>query len=251
MPCESTREPAPYTTSRACEAGWQWHIPLQHRTGNGYVYSSNYISDEQAIEQLTNNLEGKPLAQPKLLRFVTGRRKQSWNKNVFALGLASGFLEPLESTSIYMIHESINLLIDNFPNKNFNQTLISETNKVLRIRQEKLRDFIILHYHLNQRKGESFWDACRTMAIPDSLAEQIELFQQTAQVAVGHLDFFRTNSWLAMFAGFDRIPNYYHPCVDNFDEKLVAQELNNITEGIAAAVAGLPSHKQFIANNCR
>lgn len=250
MPCESNGEPAPYTRSLACEAGWQWRIQLQHRTGNGYVYSSNHISDDQAIESLTKNLEGKALAAPKLMRFVTGMRKQSWNKNVYAIGLASGFLEPLESTSIYMIQESINLLIDNFPNKNWHPQLISESNKALRIRQEKLRDFIILHYYLNERHGETFWDACRNMSIPDTLAEQIELFKNTAQVNVTHLDFFRTNSWLAMFAGFNRIPDYYHPFVDNFDEALVEKELDTISTGIASAVTGLPSHKQFIQNNC-
>jgi len=249
IPCDSNGELAPYTRSLACEAGWQWRIQLQYRTGNGYVYSSNHISDEHAVEKLTENLEGKALASPKLMRFVTGMRKQSWHKNVFAIGLASGFLEPLESTSIYMIQESINLLIDNFPNKNWHPQLITESNKALRIRQEKLRDFIILHYCLNERHGESFWDACRTMSPPDTLNEQIERFKNTAQVAVTHLDFFRTNSWLAMFAGFNRIPDYYHPFVDNFDEALVAQELRNIANGITNAVTGLPSHQEFIQKN--
>jgi tryptophan halogenase len=250
MPCESDGNPAPYTRSLACEAGWQWRIQLQHRTGNGYVYSSNYLSDEKASESLINNLEGKALAEPKLIRFVTGMRAKSWNKNVFAIGLSSGFLEPLESTSIYMIQESINLLIDNFPNKNWNLKLITETNKLLRIRQEKLRDFIILHYYLNERHGEKFWDGCRTMSIPDTLAEQIELFKNTAQVSVGHLDFFRTNSWLAMFAGFNRIPDYYHPFVDNFDAALVEKEFSAIAIGITSTIAGLPNHKQFIEKNC-
>jgi len=250
IPCESNGEPAPYTRSLACEAGWQWRIQLQHRTGNGYVYSSNHISDEQAVESLTKNLEGKPLAPPKLMRFVTGMRKQSWNKNVFSIGLSSGFLEPLESTSIYIIQESINLLIDNFPNSNWPPQLITETNKILRIRQEKLRDFIILHYHLNERHGENFWDACRSMSIPDTLATQIELFKNTAQVAVTHLDFFRTNSWLAMFAGFNRIPDYYHPLVDNFDEALLEKEFSTISTGIISAVNGLPSHQEFIQKNC-
>ncbi len=250
IPCESNGNPAPYTRSLACEAGWQWRIQLQHRTGNGYVYSSQHISDEEAIECLTKNLEGKALAAPKLMQFNTGMRKQSWNKNVFAIGLASGFLEPLESTSIYMIQESINLLIDNFPNKNWHPQLISESNKILRIRQEKLRNFIILHYYLNERHGETFWDACRNMSIPDTLAEKIELFKNTAQVNVSHLDFFRTNSWLAMFAGFNRIPDYYHPFVDNFDEALVEKEFNTIATGILGAIKGLPTHNEFIQKNC-
>jgi tryptophan 7-halogenase len=251
MPCESDGEPAPYTRSLACEAGWQWRIQLQKRTGNGYVYSSNHISDEQAIEQLRRNLEGKPLAPPTLMRFVTGMRAKSWNKNVYAIGLSSGFLEPLESTSIYMIQESINLLIDNFPNNNWHSQLMDETNKVLRIRQEKLRDFIILHYYLNERQGENFWDACRNMSIPATLVEQIELFKHTAQISITPWDFFRTNSWLAMFAGFNRIPDYYHPFVDNFDETLLEKELDAISTGITNAITGLPTHQQFIQKNCR
>jgi len=250
MPCESTSEPAPYTRSLACEAGWQWKIPLQHRTGNGYVFASSYMNDATAITQLTKNLEGKALAEPKVLKFTTGMRKQTWNKNVYAIGLASGFLEPLESTSIYMIQESINLLIDNFPNRNWHPSLTNEVNKTLRIRQEKLRDFLILHYALNERQGEAFWDHCRTMPLPDSLNAQIDLFQHAAQVSLDQLDFFRTNSWLAIFAGFNRIPDYYHPSVDNFDETDLAQELRNIAQGIKSAVSNLPSHAQFIQRNC-
>lgn len=250
IPCASTLEPAPYTRSLACEAGWQWRIPLQHRVGNGHVYCSSFINDERALAQLEQNLEGPALAEPKFLRFTTGMRKQSWNKNVFALGLASGFMEPLESTSIYMIQESINQLIDNFPNRHWNPMLITESNRLLRIRQERLRDFLVLHYHLNQRSGEAFWDACRSAPIPDSLAQTIARFKNTAQLSLDYLDFFRTNSWLAMFAGFEVIPDHYHPLVDSFDEQLVAQELRNIASGISDAVQGLPSHRQFINANC-
>lgn len=250
IPSSSINDPAPYTRSLACEAGWQWKIPLQHRTGNGHVYCSNYISDECALTQLQNNLEGVVLGEPKFIKFTTGMRKQSWNKNVFAIGLSSGFMEPLESTSIYMIQESINVLIDNFPNKNWPSELIDETNKILRVRQEGLRDFLILHYYLNQRFGEKFWDDCRAMSIPDSLAHKIKVFKHAAQVPLEHLDFFRTNSWLAMFGGFGVTPDYYHPLVDNFDENLVAQELRNIAEGITNAVQKLPSHKAFIDANC-
>jgi tryptophan 7-halogenase len=250
IPCSSTTEPMPYTRSLACEAGWQWRIPLQHRTGNGHVYCSSFISDERALAQLEQQLEGPALAEPKLMRFTTGMRKQSWNKNVFALGLASGFMEPLESTSIYMIQESINQLINNFPNRHWNPVLINESNRLLRIRQERLRDFLVLHYHLNQRTGEAFWDVCRSAPIPESLANTIALFKNTAQLSLDYLDFFRTNSWLAMFAGFDVIPNHYHPLVDSFDEHLVAQELLNISSGISGAVARLPSHQQFLNANC-
>jgi tryptophan 7-halogenase len=257
LPCDSavavathaTDTPAPYTRAIASSAGWQWRIPLQNRQGNGHVYASAYLDKEQAATQLLNTLEGDPLAEPKHLQFVTGMRTQTWNKNVYAIGLASGFLEPLESTSIYMIHESINQLIDHFPNRQWNPALNQQVNKILRLRQEKLRDFIILHYHLNERKGEAFWDACRNMAIPTSLSEQIHLFQTSAQVNLDNLDFFRTNSWLAMFAGFQRLPDYYHPATDQFNEQQLAAELDAIAASIQQALPQLPSHQQFLSAN--
>jgi len=249
LPSSNSDALAPYTRSLACGAGWQWRIPLQHRTGNGYVYASSYISDADALTELQRNLEGDALAEPHLIKFTTGMRKQTWNKNVFSLGLASGFMEPLESTSIYMIQSGINTLIDYFPGKHWHASVMDEVNNTLRIRQEKLRDFLILHYKLNGREGEAFWDDCRHMKIPDSLAAQIELYQQSAQVSLGNLDFFRTSSWLAMFAGLDFMPEHYHPFVDNFDTQEVARELRNIASSIRSAVMPLPSHREFITRN--
>lgn len=249
MPCASKLAPASATRSLAMEAGWQWRIPLQHRVGNGYVYCSDFISDEVAAEKLRDNLEGDALAEPKFIRFTTGMRKQAWNKNVFCLGLASGFMEPLESTSIYLIQSSLTLLLNHFPNNQYNQQLINTVNSNLRTRQEKLRDFLILHYYANQRHGQAFWDECRTMDIPDTLSARIEHFKQTCQPQVDDMDFFGTNSWLAMFSGFNIQPRYYHPVVDDFDEQLVEKELKAIAASIANTVKDLPDHLSFIQRN--
>jgi tryptophan halogenase len=176
-------------------------------------------------------------------------RKQAWNKNVFCLGLASGFMEPLESTSIYLIQSSLTLLLNHFPNNQYNQQLVNTVNNNLRIRQEKLRDFLILHYYANQRHSQAFWDECRTMAIPDTLSARIEHFKQTCQPQIDDMDFFSTNSWLAMFSGFNIQPNYYHPVVDDFDEQLVEKELKAIAASISNTVKDLPDHLAFIQRN--
>lgn len=249
IPCESTTAPASYTQSLATPTGWQWRIPLQHRTGNGYVYASHYLSDDQAIMQLRKNLEGDALAEPKIIPFATGMRKKSWNKNVFSLGLASGFLEPLESTSIYLVQSSLEVFMNHFPNNKFDMGLSNRVNELLRARQERLRDFLILHYAANQRHGERFWDACRHMELPETLIQRVNIFKTTAQIALDELDFFRTSSWLAMFAGFDIKPSYYHPLVDDFNEDALEQELATIATSIQTAVAGLPAHAEFIRNN--
>lgn len=249
IPCTNTGEPASYTRSLAMNVGWQWRIPLQHRTGNGYVYASSYISDDEALAQLQQNVEGEALAEPRIIPFVTGMRKQAWNKNVFSVGLASGFLEPLESTSIYLVQSSLNIFMNYFPNKQFDPMLVSTVNKILRARQERLRDFLIFHYSANQRHGQKFWDDCRHMALPESLRQRIDTFRHTCQVPLDELDFFRTNSWLAMFAGFDITADYYHPLVDDFDEHLVERELQAIAKSIEATTATLPSHGEFLRNN--
>ncbi|GIU67061.1 tryptophan halogenase family protein [Candidatus Phycosocius spiralis] len=250
MPCESRLDPAPYTRSLACEAGWQWRIPLQHRVGNGYVFCSDYLDEDQAITELTRNLEGPPIAEPRMIPFVTGMRRDIWSHNVFALGLASGFLEPLESTSIYMVQTSIQSLINNFPTRHDNPYLRKEVNRRNREHQEHLRDFIILHYALNKRVGQPFWDRCRTMALPDSLAGQIELFRHTGRIQAGANDFFRYSSWLSMFAGFGVVPQYYHPSADDISLDDLDREFGNMKTGIDRAVMGALSHRAFIAKNC-
>jgi tryptophan halogenase len=246
---ELVEEPTSYTRSIAARAGWQWRIPLQHRAGNGYVYCSDFISDDEAASQLRSDVRGPLLGEPRALSFTTGMRRKIWNKNVYALGLASGFMEPLESTSIYLIQKGISALLNNFPTRRSNVALQEEVNLRNRQPQEHVRDFLILHYYLNKRVGEPFWDQCRAMEIPDSLASVITLFKATGRVHQEHTDFFRWSSWLAMFAGFGVVPDYYHPSVDDIDTDTLAKELEGFAAGVASTVASAPKHQDFLVRN--
>jgi tryptophan halogenase len=250
MPCESRVAPPAYTRSIASRAGWQWRIPLQHRVGNGYVYCSRHLSDDEAAATLRAQVEGPALAEPRLLPFRTGARRKIWNRNVFALGLASGFLEPLESTSIYLVQRGLQYLLGSFPRAEHNPALQDNVNARNRAHWEHIRDFIVLHYKLNQREGEPFWDECRRMPIPDSLAQTIELFRETGRFSRDAVEFFRASSWLSMFAGFGVMPRYYSPAVDEVPEAQLLRELENMAAGIVTAVAGAPTHQQFLAANC-
>lgn len=250
VPCESRAAPASFTQSIAREAGWQWRIPLQHRVGNGYVYCSQYLSEEKAKESLLADLEGPRLAEPRLLPFKTGVRKRIWNRNVFCLGLASGFLEPLESTSIYLVQRGLQYLFGSFPQAVPNVALQENVNHRNRAHWEHIRDFIVLHYKLNKREGEPFWDECRHMRIPDSLVESIELFRETGRFGRDATEFFRASSWLAMYAGFGVLPRYYSPAVDEIPEAQLAEEFENMAAGMADTAARAPTHQEFIDANC-
>jgi tryptophan halogenase len=250
MPCESRSAPASYTRSIADQAGWQWRIPLQHRVGNGYVFCSRYLSEDAARARLMQGAEGPPLAEPRLLPFRTGIRRKIWNKNVFCLGLASGFLEPLESTSIYLVQRGLQYLLGSFPQAMPNVALQNNVNQRNRAHWNHIRDFLVLHYKLNRREGEPFWDECRHMSVPDSLTETIKLFRETGRFSQEAVEFFRASSWLAMFAGFDILPRYYSPSVDDVTEAELARELANMSAGIASAVAKAPTHEEFIRANC-
>lgn len=246
VPSDACADPAPFTHCRARQSGWQWTIPLQQRTGSGYVYASRYLDHQSAEEQLLQQISGACLQPPRRIGFTTGMRKRAWINNVFSVGLASGFLEPLESTSIYMVQSSLETFISNFPTRACDPFLAQQVNRQLCAKQERLRDFLILHYWANQRRGEVFWDDCRHMQIPTSLEERIESFRHSCRVPVDDLDFFAANSWLAMFAGFGIEANYYHPAVDEFSLDDVAQELSTMEASIQSTVAGLPSHKEFL-----
>jgi len=240
----------PYTRSTALEAGWQWRIPLQHRTGNGHVYCSAYTSDERARELLMANLDSEPLADPRPLRFTTGRRKLLWNRNVVCMGLASGFLEPLESTSIHLIQVAIQRLILLFPHRGDNEERRREFNRSAAAEYEYIRDFIILHYYANDRRGEPFWDACRSMSIPDSLRQRIELFRETAGIFCAPDDLFQLTSWLQVMWGQGVRPRATHPFVEAVAPPDRAGYLHDLRRLLGQAVQQVPDHAAFIAKYC-
>ena len=250
VPTARTGPLLPYTQSRAHEAGWQWRIPLQHRTGNGHVYCSAHTSDERARELLMANLDGKPLAEPRPIRFVTGRRKLLWNRNVVCLGLASGFLEPLESTSIHLIQVAIQRLILLFPHGGDNEERRREFNRSAAAEYEYIRDFIILHYYANNRRGEPFWDACRNMSIPDSLRQRIELFRETAGIFCAPDDLFQLTSWLQVLWGQGVRPRATHPFVEAIAPQDRAGYLQDLRRLLAQAAGQVPDHAAFIAKHC-
>ena len=250
VPTARTSPLLPYTRSTALEAGWQWRIPLQHRTGNGHVYCSAHISDERAREQLLAHLDSEPLAEPRPIRFTTGRRKLFWNRNVVCMGLASGFLEPLESTSIHLIQVAIQRLILLFPHHGDSEERRREFNRSAAAEYEYIRDFIILHYYANGRHGEPFWDACRNMAAPDSLRQRIELFRETASIFCAPDDLFQLNSWLQVLWGQGVEPRATHPFVETIRPEDRAGYLRDLRRLLGQAAQQLPDHAQFIARHC-
>ena len=251
VPCESVEGITPYTRSTARTAGWQWRIPLQHRIGNGYVYSSRFISDEDAAATLMANLDGKALAEPRPLRFTPGRRDKFWHKNCVALGLAGGFLEPLESTSIHMIQSALFRLLALMPVSDFDTATVDEFNRLSVIEYEQVRDFIILHYKAVERDDTPFWNQCRTMDIPDALRHKIELFRSRGRIARFDGQLFVDPSWVAVFLGQGVQPQHYDPLVDVLSLDETRRRLQTIRETIRQTVADMPSHKDFIDRHCR
>jgi tryptophan halogenase len=249
VPCESHGPLLPYTRATAREAGWQWRIPLQHRTGNGYVYSSQYLSDDQAAATLMSNLDGKALAEPRLLRFVTGRRKKTWNRNCVAVGLAGGFVEPLESTSIHLVQTAISHLIDLFPDRNFDPVNIDEYNRVMDIEFERVRDFIVLHYHATQRDDAPLWNYTRRMSIPDSLAYRLELFRERGVIASYKLGLFFDSSWIAVYMGQGVVPKRFDARLDDVPLQDLRRHASSLHAAIAATADSLPTEAEFIARH--
>ena len=249
--CEKVGPPTPYTRSTARTAGWQWRIALQHRTGNGHVYSSRYTSDDEAAATLLQNLDGRALGDPRPLRFTTGIRKKIWNRNVVALGLASGFLEPLESTSIYLIQSGIMRLLNLFPQQDFSPVLIDRYNAQSQFEQERIRDFLILHYHVTERDDTPFWDYCRTMDIPESLKRTMALFKDNGQFFRNADELFGLVSWVQVMLGQGIMPGSYHPLVDQMPESELKNFVAHVQQVTAACVDTMPPHQAFIDKYCR
>jgi tryptophan halogenase len=246
VPCALSGELTPYTTATARPAGWQWRIGLQHRTGNGHVYASRFMSDDEAAGILMANLDGEALAEPKLLRFTAGKRNKVWNKNVVAVGLSSGFLEPLESTSIYLIQSTIQRLLSLFPSSGFHQADIDEFNRQCDFEVERIRDFIILHYHATGRDDTPFWDYVRTMEVPDTLRRKIDLYRTHGRVVRENEELFTPIGWQQVLHGQGVRPAGYNPLVDLLEEKELRNILGDIERVIGKCVGVMPTHKEFI-----
>jgi tryptophan halogenase len=259
LPCDSavavqtasTGPAIPYTRSIAREAGWQWRIPLQHRVGNGMVYCSRYTSDEDARETLLANIEGEMLTEPRVIKFRPGQRLKQWSKNCVAIGLSSGFLEPLESTSIHLIQRSAVRLMRLFPHNSIEQTDIDEFNKQSQFDIETIRDFIILHYCVTNRTDTPFWRYCRNMEIPETLAHRIELFRKTGRVFRKHTELFAENSWIQVMLGQGIEPEQYHRVVDVMDDEELDRFLKQIKSNVESTVSQLPEHQAYVEQYCK
>ena len=249
VPCERTGPFSSHTLAVARDVGWQWRIPLQHRVGNGYVYCSNFIRDDEAQQKLMSSLEGRALREPLPLRFTTGRRRLSWNKNCVAIGLAAGFLEPLESSGIYLIQRAVALLWQFFPDRRFSQPDIDRYNRQVAFEYERIRDFLIVHYNKTEREGE-FWRYCRNMELPDSLKERLDLFRSYGRIVRDENELFNVQSWLFLFDGQNVRPEGYDPRADTLTSERARRALDNIRAVVAKCAADMPSHEAFIAQHC-
>lgn len=253
MPCLA-KEPEklyPYTQAKAQKAGWIWRIPLQHRIGNGYVYPSKFVSDEEALAILTAQMEGEPIGKPNFLRWTTGVRKKTWNKNCIAIGLSAGFVEPLESTGLHLIQSAIAKLLGLFPHKDFDQIDIDTYNKQSRSELEYIRDFIILHYKVTDRDDSEFWRHCRDMKVPERLQAKMDLYQSNGRIYRQDTELFNETSWLSVMNGQGLKPKGYHPLVDTLSEKEIQRRLSHIHSVVQKSADTMPMQSEFINKNCK
>ncbi|WP_066662678.1 MULTISPECIES: tryptophan halogenase family protein [unclassified Sphingomonas] len=258
LPCDSAialqtpnvRPPVPYTRAMAHDAGWQWRIPLQHRTGNGIVYCSRYLDHDAALERLLGNIEGEPLTPPNKIRFQTGARRKQWHRNCIAIGLSGGFMEPLESTSIHLIQRAILRLIRMMPQGAISPRDIAEFNDQQFQDMEQIRDFLILHYKVTDRRDSPFWRQCAAMDVPDSLRQKIELFRDTARVFRRNEELFAENSWVQVMLGQGIEPQSWHPIAGKLNDDELDRLLGMIRQDVTRTVAGLPAHADYVARYC-
>ncbi|WP_427968287.1 tryptophan halogenase family protein [Altererythrobacter sp.] len=248
MPCtHASADLRPYTIATAMPAGWRWQIPLQHRMGNGYVFSSAFLSEDEACEAIRNAAEGEPLADPRVLRFRAGRRKKSWQRNVIAIGLSSGFLEPLESTSIYLAQMAVTYLLELFPEASgIDARDRDEFNRLVDLEYDRVRDFLILHYHATTRDDSDFWNHARTMEIPDTLAGKMELWRQTGRVEKYSEGLFYDASWIAVYVGQGVLPERHDPRTALPEPERIARAMENLRGAIDAEVEAMPGHADFL-----
>lgn len=250
VPCERSEDFTPYTRSTAHGAGWQWRIPLQHRTGNGHVFSTRFMDDAEAEKILLANIDGKPLADPFKVDFKAGKRRQLWHKNCVAVGLAGGFLEPLESTSLHLVQSGIIRLVRLLPDGGFNPANVAEFNRQSDFEYERIRDFIILHYKATTRADTPFWDYCRTMELPETLQRKIDLWMANGRIFREDEELFSEESWIQVFLGQGMIPRGYDPLVQIKSDVQIAQFLGNIQSVIGKCVDVMPSHADYVAKTC-
>lgn len=250
VPCERADPLLPYTRSTARKAGWQWRIPLQHRTGNGHVYCSQYLSDDEATAMLLANLDGKPTADPRPIRFTTGMRAAPWHKNCVAIGLASGFMEPLESTSIHLVQSAVDRFLKFLPAGAISDTDIAEYNRQTRFEWESIRDFLILHYHRNERE-EDFWRACAAMDIPATLHDKIALFAESGRIFREHEELFTEVGWMQVMLGQGIMPAAYHPIAGGMTGQQLGELMQIADKAATLVVDKMIDHSEFIERHCR